>query len=365
MYGQSRLSLWIAIVVVMLAAALPAAAGASGERDGKAASATSTQTKKKTSRKGQRRCRTQRARRTKGRPSRRRCSARTSKTRKNATITTTAPTTTTGTAPTAPATATGTTLTDTATATGTTLTDTTTATAPQAVPAPATGVLFADAFIGPDGVITSADAYWNPNDASWARDRNWEGESGTMYRGSNAAASRTDTTRMFRFWTTRSDFANVRVEMDLRTNSFHAGTPDMPAVDWDGVKLWLRRQVVRGSSSASVAPALYTAEVSRRQGNVVIQKKCGGQDAYLVLANTPWSGNPNPARIGQWERVGGSVRTNADGSVTVQVIRNGAVVLTGTDTGAGGCPPITTPGKVGVRGDNTAFDFDNFTVTAI
>lgn len=235
---------------------------------------------------------------------------------------------------------------------------------PEPTPAVSPGVLFSDAFSGPDGIITSADAFWNPYDTTLARDPNWEGESGTMYRRAEAARSTTNITRVFRFWTTRSDFANVNVQMDLRTHFYHAGDLSMPAASWDGVKLWLRRQVINGTSSANVSPALYTAEVNRRQGNVVIQKKCTGQDSYTVLANTAWSGNPNPAKIGQWERVGGTVRTNADGSVTVQVIRDGAVVLTGTDNGAGGCAPITAAGKVGVRGDNTEFDFDNFTVTA-
>jgi hypothetical protein len=242
--------------------------------------------------------------------------------------------------------------------------------APEPAPAPAApapaapGVLFSDAFDGPDGIITSADAFWNPANALLPRSANWEGESGTMYRRAEAALSATSLSRVFRFWTVRSDFGDVKVEMDLRTLFFHAGAADMPAADWDGVKLWLRRQVVNGTSSANVKPALYTAEVNRRQGNVVIQKKCGGQDGYVVLGNTPWSGNPNPARVGQWERVGGTARTNADGSVTLQVIRGGTVVLTGTDRGAGGCPPITAAGKVGVRGDNTEFEFDNLTVTA-
>jgi len=235
--------------------------------------------------------------------------------------------------------------------------------APAPAPAPEPSVLFADAFPGPDGVITSADAFWNPNDSTLARDPGWEGESGTMLRRGETAWSSTASTRMFRFWTKRSDFDNVRVEMDLRTNGFHPGDASMPAVDWDGVKIWLRRQVVNGSSSGNGKPALYVAEVNRRQGNVIVQKKCGGQDAYTTLANTSWSGRPNPPRIGVWERVGGAVRTNADGTVTIEVIRDGAVVLTGTDRGGNGCAPITTPAKVGVRGDNTDFNFDNVTVT--
>lgn len=238
------------------------------------------------------------------------------------------------------------------------------ATTPQApattpeVPAPTAGLDMTDTFTGPDGTITTAGAFWNPDDPSRPRDPQWEGESGAMYRRDNTAAS---TSPVFRFWTIRSDFTDVDVQMRLRNNGF-TGTS---TVDWDGVKIWLRRQVVNGSSSGNGKPGLYTAEVNRRQGNVIIQKKCGGVDDYAVIANTSWSARPNPPKIGEWERVGGTVRTNADGSVKLQVIRDGQVVLSGTDTGAGGCPPIRTAGKVGVRADNTDFQFDDFTATIL
>jgi hypothetical protein len=233
----------------------------------------------------------------------------------------------------------------------------TTAPAPAPEVRAETAPLLVDEFTGADGVITSAAQFWGAG----STDPIWEGESGTMYRRSNTAWTNDS---VFRFWTKRSDFSDVRVNMNIRVNSFTQGTADRPAADWNGVKIWLRRQVVNGSSSANVKPGLYTAEVTRRQGNVIIQKKCGGQDAYVILANTPWSGSPNPARIGQSEPVGGTIRTNADGSVTIEVIRDGAVVLTGTDRGAGGCGPITGAGKVGYRADNTDFNVDDFTVLA-
>jgi hypothetical protein len=129
--------------------------------------------------------------------------------------------------------------------------------------------------------------------------------------------------------------------------------PDWPAKSWDGVKIWLRRQGASGSWG------LYTAEIARRQGNVIIQKKCTGSDNYTLLAQTSAT---LPPVSGTWETDGGSVQTNADGSVTVSVIRDDKVVLTATDHGGNGCDPITTPGRVGVRGDNTQFSFDDFTV---
>ena len=115
--------------------------------------------------------------------------------------------------------------------------------------------------------------------------------------------------------------ADYKVEFDLRNNGFTQGCSDWPAQDWDGVKIYLRR--VNGDN-------FYTAEVNIRDGHVFIQKKIGG--AYHLLAELPRGSFP--ANIGSWERVGGAIRTNANGSVTVQVIREGRVVVERPPTAA-------------------------------
>ena len=234
---------------------------------------------------------------------------------------------------------------------------------PSSSPAP----LFSDAFSGPDGVITNHYAYWT-GDSRAHRSSDWEAESGCFLRRGNTGWTGiptggvpnrdcTDRTgsNVFRVFTKRSDFRDVAVTMDLRNNGFTAGTPTRPAVSWDGVKLFLRRQD---------GTYLYSAEVNRRQGNLMIQKKCPGGSVsggtYHVLGQTRTGSHPSD--VGSWERVGGTVRTNADGSVTLQVIRAGSVTLESTDRGAG-CPPIRAPGQVGIRGDNTNFNVDNFTVS--
>jgi hypothetical protein len=225
---------------------------------------------------------------------------------------------------------------------------------------------------GPDRLITNHYAYWSPDDPAAFRDPFWEMESGSLFRhaGSlwtglptdnlpNRDSSNGSGSQVFRLWTKRSDFGDVRVEMDLRNNAFTAGSHRRPAMPWDGVKIWLRRQ---GASGEGGSIGLYVAEVNRRLGNVIIQKKCEGSDHYHSLPNA--SGRRAPARIGRWERVGATVRTNPGGSVTIQVLRDHRVVLTGTDRGRG-CDPITAAGRVGVRGDNTNFHFDNFEVTPL
>ena len=236
-------------------------------------------------------------------------------------------------------------------------------------PAPRTGTdeLLRDGFDGPDGVITNEYAYYNGWDSSAMFSPTWEAENGTMYRRSGTMwtgvpnggdVDRLSTTwngsNMARYWTKRSDFGDVSVSMDLHHEGFTAGTSTWGAHSWDGIKLWLRRGGRTGSF------ALYTVEVSRRQGNVMIQKKCAGSDTYTILAQT--ASNANPSLVGQWERVEGSVRTNADGTVSLGLVRGGRTLLTAKDTGVGGCAPITAAGRVGFRSDNTQYSVDDFVV---
>lgn len=245
--------------------------------------------------------------------------------------------------------------------------------APAPAPAPAGAVLFADQFTGVDGLITNNYAYWKSWDTTAIQDPNWAVEGGSMFRldstawtgvpdniySTNRLSSNGNGSQVFRAWTKRKDFASVRADFDLKNNGYTAGSPDRPAVLWDGVKVWLHHTYDLYG---------YALEVNRRQGNVIIQKKVAANTAdgyqYHVLCNTPWSGNPNPATIGAWERVGAIARNNADGSVTLQVLRNGAVALQCVDNGSVGGAPLRS-GDVGIRGDNTDFQFDNVTVTAV
>jgi hypothetical protein len=230
------------------------------------------------------------------------------------------------------------------------------------------GVLFRDTFDGADGLITNHYAAWS-GDPSALRSPDWEVVSGSLLRRRGAAwtgvptaglpnldSSKGSGSEIFRAWTTRADFRNVRVDLRLRTVRYVDGSPGWPRKSWDGVKIWLRRQAGSGP-----AVALYTAEVNRRQGNIMIQKKCSGSSRYRILAA---SRADRPAWFGRWEHVGGSVRTTAGQSVALTVIRDGRVALRATDRGAG-CPPITAAGRTGVRGDNAEFLFDDFTVTGL
>jgi hypothetical protein len=228
---------------------------------------------------------------------------------------------------------------------------------------PASDALLFDDFTGADGVITNHYAFWSPNDDSAFRSDIWEMESGCALRRDNTLwtgiptsnlpnrdCSNGSGSQVFRLWTKRS-FQNVSVTFSLRNNGYVSGAEGERT--WDGIKVWLRRQGGTGSVG------LYTAEVNRRQGNLMIQKKCGGSDTYHILAQARPEGAS--ASIGTWEKVGGSVKNQPDGSVKLTLMRHGQTVLEATDTGVG-CTPITSGGRVGIRGDYTNFNADDFLV---
>jgi hypothetical protein len=159
----------------------------------------------------------------------------------------------------------------------------------------------------------------------------------------------------FRMNTRAHNFGDVLVGFDLRIDQL-VRTRSTPSVTYDGVHIWLRHV-----SEFS----LYAISVDRRDGEVVIKKKCPGGPSnggtYYALAN---SGPTHHIALGKWEHVAGSVVNQPDGSVALSLYRAGLLLLVARDTGQG-CAPIRSAGAVGVRGDNARFLFDNFVVTPI
>ena len=233
--------------------------------------------------------------------------------------------------------------------------------------------LFSDSFSAPDGLITNEYAYWNPGDNAAHRSADWEMDSGSLFARAGAGwtgpvtdncdpdrdSATCTNSGVFRLNTKRRDFGAVRVDVRLRADAFddrdESTDPDTPAVDWDGVHIWLHYVDEY---------ELYYASVNRRDGSVVIKKKCrGGVDnggTYYELASA--SGHPVP--MGAWQHVGASIQTNADQTVTIRLYREGQQLIEATDAGMG-CAAISAPGAVGVRGDNLAFDLDDLTVSAL
>jgi hypothetical protein len=220
---------------------------------------------------------------------------------------------------------------------------------------------FTESFDGPNGgTFVSSNAFWDNSDLGYAENNHWLAESGAMSYNNNTGHVRQAT---FRMWTrnfSMGTFGDAKVEADLKVNSLPNLRGD--TAGWDGVKFWLRRQLCTpepgcGRINDPNSQAGYTAEVGLRDGRVYIQKKVGS--TYSLLSATP----SNPIPYGSWMRVGGVVRNNADGSVTIQVLRNGKVLVQVTDRGTGGAP-LRNPGRIGLRADNADLDINNLAVTA-
>jgi hypothetical protein len=220
---------------------------------------------------------------------------------------------------------------------------------------------FTEPFDGPNGgTFVNSNAFWGNADLGLSQNKNWFAESGSMSYSGNTGWLRQGT---FRMWTRNfsvGTFGDVKVETDLKVNSL----PNLrgSTAGWDGVKFWLRRQLCTpepacGRVHDPNSQAGYTAEVGLRDGRVYIQKKVGSN--YTMLSATP----RNPIPYGSWMRVGGVVRNNPDGSVTIQVLRNGKVLVQAIDHGTGGAP-LRNPGRIGLRADNADVNINNMAVTA-
>lgn len=240
----------------------------------------------------------------------------------------------------------------------------------EPAPAPNPGsALFREEFDYPDGLITNEYSTWNPSHADASLSSTWEMTSGSLFAqngsgwtgkpdgcsSSSPASEPCTASDVFRLNTKRHDFGNVTVSLDLRNNSLTSSSRT-PEEAWDGIHVWLHYQSEY---------KLYYASFNRRDGHIVIKKKCeGGSEnggTYYELGSGEASGFPIP--FGTWQHLAASIQDNPDGSVTITMFRNGAKILSATDSGTG-CAPIAAAGSVGVRGDNADFNIDNFVVTA-
>lgn len=229
--------------------------------------------------------------------------------------------------------------------------------------APLGPVVFYETFARPDGMVTNAWAHWNDGDPRAREDGTWRATSGTLFvddgRGwtgppdpgkPDPESATANGSAVFRLRTQRMDFGDAKVGLRLRVRRF-LSTPRTPPVDWDGAHIWLRYQNPQH---------LYVASVARRNGAVAIKKKCPGGSAnggtYYTLASAQ-----RTFPLKTWSRVAASSDVLSDGSVQLRLYRDGVVVADAVDDGVG-CPPIVAPGAVGLRGDNAALRFDNFTV---
>ena len=218
------------------------------------------------------------------------------------------------------------------------------------------------------GLVTNSYAYRNPKRKDAVRSAVWHVTAGSLF----ATGGRGDTGKIdagvpgplsavntgsavFRMHTVRTDFTDVQVAFDLNI-AYQAATSYTPATSYDGVHIWLRHKSQY---------ELYAASVARRDGVVLIKKKCPGGPVnggtyYTLGAEVPGA----PIVRNKWRRVAATVRNNPGGSVTVVLYVDGRAMVSAVDTGTG-CAPIRDGAPVGIRGDNTRFRFDDVTISRL
>lgn len=228
--------------------------------------------------------------------------------------------------------------------------------------------LFSDSFSQySDGLITNEYAYWNPTALDAKKSNIWEMTSGSLFASGstgwtgvpndgapNALSTNGNNSSVFRLTTKEADFGDVAVTFDLLNQGLNSSL-STPAVDWDGVHIFLRYQSEYN---------LYYASINRRDNTVVIKKKVPGGPSNNGTYYNMSTYNTHAVPYNTWQQVKVTVKNNADGSVTIQLFANSVLVASMTDNGTVGGAPIRNAGKVGIRGDNDNFKFKNFTVTS-
>jgi hypothetical protein len=223
--------------------------------------------------------------------------------------------------------------------------------------------LWKPSFSKNDGLITNELAYSHPDRPGVRRDPDWIVTSGSLFSDHGTGwtghidgltpdiASRESTgSAVFRVVSRRSDFENVKVAFDLDVADMTT-TARTKAQAYDGVHVFLRY---------TSPQSLYAVSVDRRDETVAIKLKTRGGPSnggeYTTLAQTHFA---FPER--QWVHEEVSI-TNETGGVRITLVTNGKALLSILDTHRSSQEPILGAGRVGLRGDNTAFHFRDFTV---
>lgn len=189
----------------------------------------------------------------------------------------------------------------------------------------------------------------------FTRDANFLLTNGTVSYSSSGA--RTDSP-VLRYTSRRRDFQDVRATLDFQHLGFVTSSRT-PARDWDGLHVWIRYQ-----SQYS----LYYASFNRRDGKIALKKKEPRPDdptsnygEYFTLATGTMSFSH-----GRDQRMSVEAENLSRGRVALRV-RNasGQVLLSYIDDGSVGGPALTSPGAVGVRGDNSSLLLQRLEVGAL
>lgn len=231
---------------------------------------------------------------------------------------------------------------------------------------------------GPDRLVTNEYAHWNPHATDAVRSPVWDLDSGSLFvrngvgwsgpieRGPVDAVSRTGTNSAvfraaLRFEVPRDvvfsgRFKVIRIAAPPAFTASAATRTTAPAArdvsqrnsDWEGLHLWLRYRSPQD---------LYVVSIARHDGLVTIKRKRPGGPVnggtYTTLASAHAGIAP-----GAFRSVAVSARDD-DAGTHVSLVIDGVRVLTAHDPSGDSAP---SPGTVGIRGDDTEFEFTDISV---
>ena len=226
-------------------------------------------------------------------------------------------------------------------------------------------ILFAPTFGKQTALVTNEYATYNPGAPGARRSPAWIVTSGSLFardgnawtgapdtRSPNASSSAGTGSAVLRVVTRSREFQDVSIRMRLRLDEFV--DPERSANDWDGVHIFARYQ----------SPVLlYVVSVARRDGRVVIKKKVPGSSSNGGTYTQLGRAADFEFVPGEWHDVRLDVR-NVEGGVHLTLLLDGDKAVDTVDQGVDG-PPITAPGRIGLRGDNAEFDVGDFTIRSI
>jgi len=225
--------------------------------------------------------------------------------------------------------------------------------------APARSRTLRVAFDRPNGLITNEYAIYSSGPGRHVSPT-WIATSGSLFAhdhqgwtghpdavSPDACSCRSTDSSIFRIVTRRHDFADVAVSFAL-TNQRLVATHKTPAIPLDGVHVFLRYRSPQ---------ELYVVSVNRRDHTVIVKKKLPGghsNGGHYVQIGQPAHWN---WRFGAVQHVRVGVRTLGPQRVVLTLAIDGKKLLDVVDTH----DPLVAPGRVGLRGDNDQFLFDDFT----
>jgi hypothetical protein len=178
----------------------------------------------------------------------------------------------------------------------------------------------------------------------------WDTEAGKL--SAKGGTGQSDS-RVLRMLTRRADIKSASVSLQLLTASFNASSPDDER-PWDGVHLVLRYQS---------EDSFYDIAVNRRDGTVAAKKKAPGAQGstfYTIGAPAAYA-----VPLNTWQAVRASVSDEPNGTVSLKLYVDGALLLNVADDGSQGGSPIAAPGRAGLRGDNAELHVADIKIEAL